>query len=69
MKKYLCGLILIIICSPLLIIINQPTLAQTKIYSLSIENSETVNQETTLRVLVVLMEVRDDPHHPLHTVQ
>ncbi len=69
LKKYLCGLILIIICSPLLIIINQPTLAQTKIYSLSIENSETVNQETTLRVLVVLMEVRDDPHHPLHTVQ
>jgi len=60
---------LFIICSPLLIVINQPTLAQTKIHSLPCEISDTINQETNLNVLVVLIEFGDDPHHPLHTVQ
>jgi len=60
---------LIIVCSQLLIVINQPTLAQSKIHSLPQEISDSINQETTLSVLVVLMEFGDDPPHPLHTVQ
>ncbi|MHA1206250.1 MAG: immune inhibitor A domain-containing protein [Candidatus Hodarchaeales archaeon] len=68
-KKYLSRLMIIIICSPLLIAINQPTIALTNIYSLPSEISDTINQETNLSVLVVLMEFGDDPHNPLHTVQ
>jgi M6 family metalloprotease-like protein len=60
---------LIIICSPIIIVINQPTLAQTAINSLPLENYDTIDQTTTLSVLVVLMEFEDDLHYPLHTVQ
>ena len=64
---------LFLICSPLLLVVYEQVRDKTDINSPPSENPEEnsnkTNQETSLNVLVVLMEFEDVPHHPLHTIQ
>ena len=72
-EKNLWVLMLILICSPLILIVYEQMQVENETLPLPSEASEgstsQTNQETTLSVLVVLMKFKDLSPHPLHTIQ
>ncbi len=62
-------LMLIILCFPISVAAGQ--LLTSKNMSVSTQEAKNyeIDADVTLTVLVVLMELADDPHHPTHTVQ
>ena len=68
-KFHMTQLILILLCFPVSVIAGYSLTIDTAPNSIQDAVIEEINADITLTVLVVLMELTDDPHHETNTVQ
>ncbi|MHA1993888.1 MAG: immune inhibitor A domain-containing protein [Candidatus Hodarchaeales archaeon] len=68
-RVHLSHFLLILLCSPLSLIVGQSFIIENASISSQETTFDGINLDITLYVLVVLMELQDDPHHQTHTVQ
>ena len=68
-KIYLSQILLFLLCSPITLIVGQSFITETASIPAQEALPERINVDITLNILVVLMELSDDPHHETHTVQ
>ncbi len=62
-------LMIILLCFPISMMISNSHISGSAFISSQEAIPNEINADITLTVLVVLMELSDDPHHPTHTVQ